>query len=492
MAEFSPTAEQQACLEAFDSGNHMVIEAGAGTGKTSTLKLLANATQHRGIYVAYNRAIANDARESFPDNVECATAHSFAFRAVGKDYEDRLNAPRMKPWDFPKHLRLFNMIEPAPGMYLSAMKQGRLIRDGMARFCYSSDQQPEWWHIPNVNGLEPDQSKALRLELLPYLRKYWEDVQSKSGRLPFTHDMYLKIWALGEPELPASFILFDEAQDANQVIADLVLKQDAQLIAVGDQSQAIYGWRGAVDAMANWPAAHRLQLSQSFRFGPAVADEANKWLALLDAPLRLSGYEKINSVVTNLDEPNAILCRTNAEVVARALGAQERAQDVAIVGGTTEILRFAEAAAQLQANQPTNHPDLMLFNNWGEVQAFVADGDAPDLKVFVNAIDTHGVERVMNLANNTVGEDEADVIVSTAHKAKGREWRAVKIGNDFTPPSGEDEEPSRAELMLAYVAVTRAKKKLDVGALDWVDSYVKLLRKEVDNVQKTSTVVSTA
>ena len=37
-------------------------------------------------------------------------------------------------------------------------------------------------------------------------------------------------------------------------------------------------------------------------------------------------------------------------------------------------------------------------------------------------------------------EDTADLIVSTAHKAKGREWDSVRIANDFKAPQ-EDEEP---------------------------------------------------
>jgi hypothetical protein len=62
-----PTGEQQAVIDASQSGADLVIEAGAGTGKTSTLRLVA-ATQprRRGVYVAYNKAIASDAKRSSP------------------------------------------------------------------------------------------------------------------------------------------------------------------------------------------------------------------------------------------------------------------------------------------------------------------------------------------------------------------------------------------------------------------------------------------
>jgi outer membrane biosynthesis protein TonB len=65
-----------------------------------------------------------------------------------------------------------------------------------------------------------------------------------------------------------------------------------------------------------------------------------------------------------------------------------------------------------------------------------------------------------------------DVIISTAHKAKGLEWGRVKIGKDFKgPKKGQDGKiimPDDDELRLAYVAVTRAEKALDPGSLSYV------------------------
>jgi hypothetical protein len=81
----TPTGEQQAIIDASQSGADLVIEAGAGTGKTSTLRLVATTQpRRRGLYAAYNKAIAADAKRSFPASVMCATAHSLAFRAVGR------------------------------------------------------------------------------------------------------------------------------------------------------------------------------------------------------------------------------------------------------------------------------------------------------------------------------------------------------------------------------------------------------------------------
>src|SRR5690554_895516 len=102
-----PTPEQAAVIDTFRSGDHLVIEAGAGTGKTSTLRMLADATPgRRGVYIAYNRSIAQEAQRKFPARVTCKTAHSFAYGAVGKDYRARLNGPRVPAYRAAKILGL--------------------------------------------------------------------------------------------------------------------------------------------------------------------------------------------------------------------------------------------------------------------------------------------------------------------------------------------------------------------------------------------------
>jgi superfamily I DNA/RNA helicase len=88
------------------------------------------------------------------------------------------------------------------------------------------------------------------------------------------------------------------------------------------------------------------------------------------------------------------------------------------------------------------HPDLAAFKSWGEVQEYVQEDEGADLRVMVNLIDTYGVPAILDVCDATVREADADVIVSTAHKAKGREWNRVKIANDFKVPE-EGAEPSR-------------------------------------------------
>lgn len=474
-----PTPEQVKIIDAFRAGGACTIVAAAGSGKTTSLRMIAEtAGNRRGLYVAYNKAIATDAAGSFPGGTLCKTAHSLAYRAYGAQFRDRLNGPRISASQAAVALKI-NEAARIDDVTLQPKHIARLAQEAVQRFCFSAEDELRPWHVPAVPGLEAVPARnALRDFVLPYARKAWEDLRQVSGQLRFTHDIYLKIWGLSRPQLPYDFILFDEAQDANPVVLQVVRdQQSAQLVAVGDPNQAIYGWRGAVDSMDQF-GGERLYLSKSFRFGPAVADEANKWLAILRAELRVEGFEQITSTVGPIGAPDAVLCRTNAEAVAQVMAAIGQGRRVALVGGGDEMLRLAQAAVGLKAGIGTDHPELFTFRTWLEVQDYAEfDSAGADLKVFVNLVDKHGPDVIIDtLQRLTRDESRADVVISTAHKAKGREWESVKVAADFREPKrtddGERGAVTREDAMLAYVTVTRARLALDRNGVEWVDGYV--------------------
>jgi superfamily I DNA/RNA helicase len=487
----APTTEQQAIIDAFgvvkgwtSEGlaiyQNIVIEAGAGTGKTSTLVLLGDEAKvqgRTGVYVAYNKSVAEDAKTRFADSVQPMTAHSMAYRAMldmpnGKALLNKLRTTsRVSPVDASKLMGIpFKGFETEDGS-LAGYKVAGLVMATIQNFCNSASVDITERHVPKVDGME-DYQDALNAFVLRYARPAWGDLNLTTGKLKFQHDHYLKIWALTAPRIDADFILYDEAQDANPCMAGVIQDQtiyNTQIVMVGDQAQAIYGWRGAVDAMTRFDADARLVLSQSFRFGQAVADQANVLLTYLNAPLRLSGFDKVPSTVEPLSEFDAILCRTNAEVIAQAIMALDAGLKPAIVGGTSEIEKFTKAAAQLQGGKQTTHPDLVAFKSWGEVQEYAQEDEGRDLRVMVNLIDMHGTAAIMDICSTTVDEKDADVIVSTAHKAKGREWNRVKIAGDFRKPDTENGGTlSRPDAMLLYVTITRAKLILDMTAVMWI------------------------
>ncbi|TYB50257.1 ATP-dependent helicase [Nonomuraea sp. PA05] len=464
--EHPPTIEQQAILDAAAGGDPLVIEAGAGTGKTSTLKMLAAAQpRRRALYLAYNKAIAEDARATFPANTQCSTAHSLAFRQVGHQFKDRLNGPRLPAREVARFLQIPAVLDLGKHA-LTSVKVARIVMDAIKRFCYSDRDEPSAWHIPDVPGLEGDGMTLLREQAYPFILWAWGDLQRQDGRLKFEHDHYLKMWALTNPTLPADVVFLDEAQDANPVISRIVEAQTAQRILVGDQSQAIYGWRGAVDAMQEFEGEH-LSLSQSFRFGQQIADTANEWLQLLDAPLRLTGNPARDSKVGVVDQPGAVLCRTNAGAIGQAMSALTQGLRPALVGGGADIRNLARACQDLQNGRPTEHPELMAFTSWDEVREYAEhDAGGADLRTLVKLVDGHGPAAILRVVDQLVDESNADIVVSTAHRAKGREWATVRLAADWQDPYDKDGRLNRSEAMLSYVAVTRAKDVLDCRNLN--------------------------
>ncbi|CAM5691643.1 UvrD-helicase domain-containing protein [Streptomyces canus] len=478
----TPTDEQTHAVETFRDGHHLVLQAGAGTGKTSTLSLLAASTKRRGRYLAFNKDIARDASTRFPRSVTCKTAHATAYAALGHRFAYRLNSPRQPAWKIGQALGITSPVRIGDHEISHRTLSHSVLRT-VTRFCHSADRTLAAHHVPALRGLSaPDEQAQLAEVVVPFADKAWGDLQNPDrGLVRFEHDHYLKMWALAEPRIDADFLFLDEAQDTNPVLEQVFAAQRAhtQLVMVGDSAQAIYGWRGARDVMTGFDATH-LTLTRSFRFGPLLAEQANRWLAFTDAPIRLTGTEAIPTKVGPVPSPDAVLCRTNIGAMTEVMRLLAAGHRVALTRGGQALVALALAAQDLKGGHRTTHPELVLFASWGELQEY-ADHDPAgrDLQPFVELVDQHGPEAIITAVHALTDEDKADVTVSTAHKAKGREWPSVKIADDFPPPPDSDrhddygrpirEPVSETDARLAYVAVTRARSQLDLGGLAWID-----------------------
>jgi hypothetical protein len=459
------TDEQSHVVDVAQSGKAMSIEALAGTGKTTTLTLVAKALPGKGQYIAFNKAIVNDSKGKFPPRVACNTAHSLAFRAVDPRLTGKVGkAPRMTSDALGVWLGAKRFIVDLPGdgsRVFDARDVARVARTTVRRFVHSADPEISQRHVPYEPILrEEDGTRAQLVEqVLPRARKIWADLTSFTGDLPFEHDHYLKLWQLDAPRIAVDFILFDEAQDADPVMLDVVNRQHGQRLFCGDQFQAIYEWRGAVNALTKVKVDEEVWLTQSFRFGDSIADKARLYLEKLRAPKMIRGNPEMHSTVGRGQRADAVLCRTNGGVVTMVLAAQERGRRVAVVGGAQPLIEFAKACEQLMQGQRTAHPELAPFHTWDEVRHWVQEEseEAGQIGTWVNMIEGMSINKLTAALENCVDERFADVTISTAHRAKGREWPTVYLAPDFQHIDDMQDE----ELRLAYVAVTRARVHLD-------------------------------
>jgi superfamily I DNA/RNA helicase len=491
-----PTPEQEQAADLYRTGNDLVIQAGAGTGKTTTLKLIAQADATRaGVYLAFNKAIAQEAGRAMPMGVQSTTMHSLAYRMAGDalNARERLNQPRQHSNTLAKlmglNTRLVVTLPDGAKRVLQKGWQASHVMRAVTNFCQSADTEPTWRHFPKVPNLDPAKAdgtrswfnnRSLAMELEPKLVDAWDDLTNPNGRLRFTHDVYLKAAELAEVEMPGAYLMVDEAQDLNPVMLSWLAVQASagkQLVFVGDSQQQIYDWRGAVDAMTVATAGGTAQcfLSQSFRFGQPIADVANAILGRLESELRLTGTPSVQSRLARLPAPDAVLCRSNAQAVHQLLYLQRLGLQPFLVGGSREITEFAHATIALMAGRTTSHPELSCFSSWSEVLDYVdQDPQGGDLRTMVRMVDDYGPQIVLDAVAGLTGEDGADVVVSTAHKAKGREWPRVRLAADFAEVARGDGTVPTSEWRLLYVACTRAQNELDIS---WATPVRELLRK---------------
>ena len=488
-ASFMPTAEQARCVELFITGQDLVIQAGAGAGKTATLMLLAaqaGAMGRNGWYGAYNKKIVVDTAAKAPGNLAVSTMHSLAYQAIGKLFAHRLppKAARQMASEVARILGLRSMeVNSADGpKHLTAGSLASMVLSAVDSFTHSADAEVTVRHFAPIAGLDAEGSNRnnakLAAKLLPFARKAWADMTTPEGQLRITHDAYLKAWQLSGPRISADFVMLDEAQDADPVQVAIIEHQrtfGTQVVCVGDSAQVLYEWRGAVNALADFEkmGANVAYLTQSFRFGHAVAEVANGLLTRLGAELRIQGFGQVASTVGPVAEPTAILTRTNAGAVRAMLASLEAGQRPHLVGGGSDILAFCKAAQDLQAGRRAEYAELACFTSWDDVELYVEnEAQGADLKLMVKLVNEFGAEAIIDALRNMPREADADLVISTSHKSKGCQWASVQIAGDFLPPKEEGAELSPAELRLAYVSVTRAQRELD---LDSVPHFLGLL-----------------
>ncbi len=466
---FNPTSEQLAAVEAFSTGRNLKINAFAGSGKTSTLALLSQSTKRTGIYAAFNRACVRDSKSKFGPSIQCATMHGIAFRSlIGKFGKNKL-AGKLNANVVLTHLPIDDFKDGT--LSLTQQQLANLSLTLLRRFAQSSHQQIRDISVPAPGVIARSDTPTLNAlgELLyPYSERLWDLMSSSNSSLPLGHDGYLKHWAMTDPVLKADFFLLDEAQDTNDVVLGVLDKQQCQIVYVGDRHQQIYEWRGAVNAIDRVKATAECQLTKSFRFGEQIADVANRALAILGEQSRITGNEAVSSSLGVVSKPEAIVARGNVTVLVAVIACLENGDIPYIEGGTDELKRLLRGVYELRDKGFSSVPEFFGFGSWDQVVQYSETEYGQELAPFVQLVQTFGLNRLWHVLKNVASNvNEASVTISTAHKAKGREWNSVKMEDDFVMAQEDKDgipKPIFAEeVRVLYVAATRAKKVLQLG-----------------------------
>jgi hypothetical protein len=461
-ASLEPVPEQQRAMELFLKNEGLRIDAYAGTGKTTTLAMLARSTSKQGLYLAFNRSIANEARSRFPGSVQCATSHSVAFRSVRKafGYPEWKLTGSLTPDLVADAFHMPATISFACGLVLERRSYAPVLIDALKRFLQSGNIAPVQDQVPCYGALEALDEKQFASftgQAVQHVGAIWNAMQHTTLGLPLGHDGYLKLWALSNPQPRVDYIMIDEAQDLNPVLVGVLARTTCPVVYVGDPFQQIYEWRGAINAMEEVASKHRTLLSQSFRFGPEIAAGATIILRKLGALHPLRGSSDIESHIARV-RPEAILARTNIGLISNVLRCLQQNTRCFVLGGTQELVRLLEGVQRIKRGAPAQVTELLGFHSWKEVMTLSVRPEGEHLRGLVNLVQEHGEDRMLaGLAKCERQEETAEVVCATAHRAKGREWNYVRLDEDFeagflrASRSGPDRAAVReAETRLVY------------------------------------------
>lgn len=441
----------------------MRVTAYAGTGKTSSL--IAWAQQHpalRTLYLAFNKSVQLEAAEKFPRSVTAKTGHGLAFAATGRPYRDKL-VSGLKPWE----LVQAGVIRQVPKGTEAAWADV-LIRTVQA-YLASAEASIGAQHVPlgagDWNGpfAWADPVRAVR-----DAQAIWQQMcDPKNTTVGMIHDGYLKLFVQSRPRLPYDAILFDEAQDANPVLLQLVTAQThARQLYVGDPLQAIYGWRGAVDAMQQIHPEEDWRLTASFRFGSVLAQWATRILRWFDPQLpALQGLAPTpGQVYPGVGgAPVTFLGRSNARLFAEAVSWVERMPQAGLhwVGGIEGYrLDWLEDTARLWQKEPTRSAFLRLFPDFDTLQDYAKTVEDVEWQGRCRVVERWGT-RLPSLIRRVRGAstdpERATIHLATVHKAKGLQWPHVVILDDL---AALNKDLTAEDQHLWYVAMTRAERQL--------------------------------
>lgn len=287
------------------------------------------------------------------------------------------------------------------------------------------------------------------------------------------------------------YIFVDETQDLNAAQIDLLLKMRnplARIIAVGDPRQAIYRWRGAdSEALEKFQVglkAKTLPLSITYRCSRRVVDH-----------VRTAMKGRVNDLIPRSGAPDGAVHEATSHdfagpfgpkpgdfVLARSNKELMQAYKVLIKRRLPAVIAGKDLGKGLITMVEGTHAQTVdelyrsLARNFDEAEKAADDPESREalaaLADQIEAIKVLASEhtRVFNLLQDLqeiFDEDESaildsrnQVVITTIHKAKGRERDQVWLMLDGFPRKKSGELLNDEEYNVYYVGATRARETL--------------------------------
>lgn len=450
-----------------------IIDAVAGSGKSTTIVEALNRVKGSSIFLAFNKSIADELKSR---GVNARTFHSLTFspvvRAKGaRGVEMNKLSLLCKTYFTGEELRIYGSF---------AQKMVSLARQ--AGFgCLVQESKHAWMDIIDYHNLELDTERGSidrAIELSSELLKY----SNMSKMVDFDDLLYLAVKdGISLPKFDMVFV--DEAQDTNAIqraILRKILKPESRLVAVGDPAQAIYGFRGAdsdsMDLIKQEFGCIELPLSISYRCPTSVVEYAQRWVRHIEAAPKAPAGE-VNNLGKNWDNGvfqcgDLVVCRRTAPLISLAYSLLRARIGVQVMG--RDIGEGLKALVRKMQAQNIDHlVDKLGVYQTRETEKAIAKGleakaeaikdKVVSIKTLIECLgeDNRTVSALIGIVDELFADKKSCVTLATIHKAKGLEADRV-FWLDYNWSAKWNMKPwqSQQEMNLCYVAVTRAKKAL--------------------------------
>lgn len=469
---FAPSKYQSAIFDyiANNRGQHLVVEALAGSGKTTTGVQVFDLIpySYRSIFVAFNKHIATELQKRLP-NAEVRTYHALGFQfirnSLGKvevDFNktDKILERVLSKYSY-RHLYY-------PVKRLVSLVKGSLLPTDYATLIELS----EYFGI-DLNG-DAD-------IVFDTVRKVIDISAYETKTIDFDDMCWLPVH-LGILNPIYDFVFVDELQDTNATQTALVLgsaKSNGRIVGVGDRYQSIYAFRGAdSDAMPNFiksTKADTLPLSITYRNPLGVVNLVRERFPDLgleardnapDGEIRNVKYEQ---AIQDFIPGDMILCRVNADLVRPCFELIRQGVKATIKG--RDIGQNLHSMIKRMKAEDIYDLTFKLREHYEiESSKLMAADKNVQLQLLTDKIETiyalsdgcKTIEEVTDKINLVFSDDVAAVTFSSIHKAKGLEAENVYILRpDLLPhPMAKKPWERQQESNLEYVACTRTLDKL--------------------------------
>jgi superfamily I DNA/RNA helicase len=181
---------------------------------------------------------------------------------------------------------------------------------------------------------------------------------------------------------------------------------------------------------------------------------------------------KSTKLVTVNTYPFTVITRTNSSIIDVVVRMDNIGKKCHVIGGADEQIAQLEAIYCIHKGHETKYYVFKRFKQFKQLLIFANSREGESYKAIVNYISKKldEIPDIVKALRACVSADKADVSCVTAHSAKGAEFDNVTIFSDFT--SKDDKKFTIHEQYLLYVAITRAKKELNISKCEAIKSYL--------------------